>query len=243
MRSRSGTDPGDPSQAQGRFSPLPAITWPLLRTHLLALLVLGLAGFGFLVGTSGSYAGRVSAVLACLALLQGYALLVIATVRRRSTAFEAVTTDEGIVIRGLRTIAVLLVAMLICAAGFPIAFAIGVFRDDMAPGSSGMFAMSLIVELILIPVVAMLLLGRFRMNRLVLTRSAVEYVGYRHTRTAEWADFDRVEIRERPRVEVVLSGRAEEFSVPFGLLAAGPVPLAEHLDDLMRSPKNRPLDP
>ena len=33
------------------------------------------------------------------------------------------------------------------------------------------------------------------------------------------------------------------LAVPFGLLAAGPVPLAEHLDDLMRSPKNRPLDP
>lgn len=240
MRSRSLAESAGGAPVSGKFSPLAVVTWPLLRTHILALIVLPIAVFGFTVGTSGSIPGQISAALASTALLLGYGLLVIATVRRRSTALETALTDDGIVIHGLRSVATMLIAMLLCATGFPIAFAIGVFRDGMEAGSASMFAISLMVAVMLIPVVAMLFLGRFRMNRLVLTHSTITYVGYRKTRAAAWDQLDRVEIRETPRVEIALSGPSTEFSVPFGLLAAGPVPLAEYLDDLVRDPKGRP---
>lgn len=243
MRSRSGTESSDCPPVSGKFSPLPVMTWPLVRTHFLALIVIPLAVFGFVVGTSGSVAGRISAVLACLTLLLGYGLLIIATARRRSTALGTSATDDGVTINGLRSVATILIAMVFCATGFPIAFAIGVFQDGVEPGSSAMFVTSLMVEVTLIPVVVMLVLGRFRINRLVLTRSTIAYVGYRKTRTVTWDELDRVELREKPQVAVVLSGQNVEFSVPFGLLAAGPVPLAEYLDDLLRNPKSRPSRP
>lgn len=192
MRSRSGAESAG-APVSGKFSPLAVVTWPLLRTHVIALIVLPIAIFGFTVGTSGSIPGRISAVLASTALLLGYGLLVIATVRRRSTALETATVEDGVVIHGLRSAATMLIAMLIamllCATGFPIAFAMGVLRDGMEAGSASMFAISLIVAVMLIPVVAMLFLRRFRMNRLVLMHSTITYVGYRTTRAAAWISW------------------------------------------------------
>lgn len=240
MPSPSGTERHPSRPGSSKFTAPPVWSGRAIRLHLLVLVIAVVAGFGLVVGTSGSTAGRIAALSAAIAFVAAYSALWLALVRRSSG--DLVTIDRGreVEIPGSRAMASLLLLALLAVTAFPVIFAIGVFRDGLAPGSTAMFTLSMLVGLLCLPIVITVALGRFRMNRLILTADTVTYEAYRGQTSLPWADIDSVAITSEPKAQIVLSSPSAELRIPIGLMASGPVPLAEYLlDHMVHHPARR----
>ncbi|NGN91220.1 hypothetical protein G5C66_00500 [Nocardioides sp. KC13] len=208
-----------------------------------ALIALASAGLGlglWVLWISGSTPARIAAVLMAAVLLLPTAALVRSMARRRSKVLVRDENPGEVVLRGSRFFALALLIALVGIIFYPVALGVAVFRDGVEEGSASMFGVSFLVALACLPVLVMVMLGKYRLNRLVLTHDVVTYHGYRRSWSARWDELDRVEITPEQKVQVLISGRDTEIQVPLGLMASGPVPLAEYVDDLLRHPDRRP---
>lgn len=242
MPSRSGTEHASGGEA-ARFAVAPAMSREVLKVHLVFFVAAGVTVLGFAVGTVGSVAGRVALGFVCLGLAAIDVALWRTTIVRRSRKLVINDGDGALWAPGSRLVASTFLLALFSTIAYPIAFLVGIWRGELTTGSAGAFAMACLVAVICIPVLAMVAMGKYRLNALVLTRDAITYRGYRREWTAQWADLDLVEITPEPRVAIRISGLNTEVRVPAGLMASGPVPLAEYVDDLLRHPDRRPAKP
>lgn len=240
MPSHSGTD-APRGSADGRFVAPPVLSKSVLRVYVLITLVIAGLGLGlWVLWISGSTAARIAAVLMAVVVLLPTAALVLSMARRRSEALVIEENPDQVVLRGSRFFALALLLALIGIVFYPVALGVSVVRDGVEEGSMTMFLVSFVVALACLPVLAMVLLGKYRLNRLVLTHDLVTYHGYRRAWSAPWDASDRVVITPEPKVQLLISGPETEIQVPLGLMASGPVPLAEYVDDLLRHPGRRP---
>jgi hypothetical protein len=240
MRSHSGTDHRGDGQQNARFAIAPAVSFDVLKVHLVFFAAAGVTVLGFAVGTIGSTAGRVALGIVCLGLAAIDVALWRTTIARRSRELVIDERDGELWAPGSRLVASMFLIALVSTIAYPIAFLVGILRGELTTGSAAAFAMSLLVAVICLPVLIMVAMGMYRLNGLVLTRDAITYRGYRREWSANWAELDRVEITPEPRVAIRVSGADAEIRVPAGLMASGPVPLAEYVDDLLRNPDRRP---
>lgn len=240
MRSHFGTDhPGNGEQG-ARFAIAPAMSVEVLKVHLVFFAAAGVTVLGFAVGTIGSTAGRVALGIVCLGLAAIDIALWRTSIARRSRKLVIDERDGALWAPGSRLVASMFVIALVSTIAYPIAFLVGILRGELTTGSAAAFAMSLLVAVICLPVLIMVAMGMYRLNALVLTQDTITYRGYRREWSANWAELDRVEITPEPRVAIRISGPIAEIRVPAGLMASGPVPLADYVDDLLRHPNRRP---
>lgn len=197
MPSHSGTDaPG--GNTDGRFVAPPVLSKSVLRVYALIALVIAGLGLGlWVLWISGSTPARIASVLMAAVVLLPTAALVLSMARRRSQVLVIDENPGEVVLRGSRFFAL---ALLIALAGivlYPVVLGVAVVRDGVEEGSTTMFVVSLLVALACLPVLVMVLLGKYRLNRLVLTRNLVTYHGYRRGWSAPWDTLDRVDITPR----------------------------------------------
>lgn len=213
----------------------------VLRVYVLIALVIAGLGLGhWVLWISGSIPARIAAVLMAAVVLLPTVALVLSMARRRSAVLLIEESQGEVVLRGSRFFALALLIALVGVVFYPVALGVAVDRDGVEEGSTTMFIVSFLVALACLPVLVMVLLGRYRLNRLVLTHDLVAYHGYRRASSASWDALDRVAITPEPKVQLLISGPGTEIQVPLGLMASGPVPLAEYVDDLLRHPDRRP---
>lgn len=240
MPSRSGTDAAL-GNAGGRFVAPPVLSKSVLRVYLLIGLVIAGLGLGlWVLWISGSTAARIATVLMAAVVLIPSAALVLSMARRRSDVLVIEENPGEVVLRGSRFFALALLIALVGIVFFPVALGVAVVRDGVEEGSMTMLVVSFLVALASLPVLVMVLLGKYKLNRLVLTHDLVTYHGYRRASSAPWNALRSVEITPEPKVQLLISGPENEIQVPLGLMASGPVPLAEHVDELLRHPDRRP---
>ncbi|WP_196874383.1 hypothetical protein [Nocardioides luteus] len=240
MPSHSGTDAAR-ENPDGRFAAPPVLSKSVLRVYvLIALVIVGLGLGLWVLWVSGSTSARIAAILMAAVVLLPTVALVLSMARRRSAVLVIEENPAEVVLRGSRFFALALLTALACIVTYPIALGVAVVRDGVEEGSATMFVVSLVVALACLPVLVMMLLGKYRLNCLVLTHDLVTYRGYRRASSAPWDALDRVEITPEPKVQLLVSGPGTAIEVPLGLMASGPVPLAEYVDDLLRHPERRP---
>ncbi|MGH3352756.1 MAG: hypothetical protein ACRDPS_18970 [Nocardioides sp.] len=240
MRSHSEPDAAR-GHTDGRFVAPPVLSKSVLRVYVLIVLVIVGLGLGlWVLWLSGSTPARIAAVLMAAVLLVPTAALVLSMARRRSDVLVIEETPGAVVLRGSRFFALALLIALVGVVFYPVALGVALVRDGVEDGSMTMFVVSLLVALACLPVLVMAMLGKYRLNRLVLTPDMVTYHGYRRAWSAPWDTLDRVEITPEPKVQLLIAGHETEIEVPLGLMASGPVPLAEYVDDLIRHPDRRP---
>lgn len=240
MPSHSGTDAAR-GNTDGRFVAPPALSKSVLRVYVLIALVIAGLGLGlWVLWISGSTPARIAAFLMAAVVLFPTAALVLSMARRRSEVLVIEESPGEVVLRGSRFFALALLIALVSIVLYPVALGVSVLRDGVEEGSMTMFVVSFLVALACLPVLVMVLLGKYRLNRLALTHELVTYHGYRRASSAPWDALDRVEITSEPKVQLLISGPETEVQVPLGLMASGPVPLAEYVDDLLRHPDRRP---
>lgn len=240
MPSHSGTDAAR-GDTGGRFVAPPALSKSVLRVYALIALVIAGLGLGlWVLWISGSTPARIATLLMAAVALLPTAALVLSMARRRSEALVIEENPGEVVLRGSRFFALALLIALVGIVLYPVALGIAVVRDGVEEGSMTMFVVSFVVALGCLPVLVMALLGKYRLNRLVLTHDQVTYHGYRRARSAPWDALSKVEITPEPKVQLLISGPEAEIQVPLGLMASGPVPLAEYVEGLVRHPNRRP---
>ncbi|MFE6649129.1 hypothetical protein ACFVJS_21360 [Nocardioides sp. NPDC057772] len=240
MPSHSGIDAarGNPN---GRFVAPPVLSKSVIRVY--ALIALASAGLGlglWVLWISGSTPARIATALMAAVVLFPTAALVLSMARRRSDVLVIDESPGEVVLRGSRFFALALLIALVGIIFYPVALGVAVFRDGVDEGSTTMFGVSFLVALACLPVLVMVMLGKYRLNRLVLKHDLVTYHGYRRAWSARWDALNKVEITSEPKVLLLISGPDTEIQVPLGLMASGPVPLAEYVDDLLRHPERRP---
>ncbi|WP_141779479.1 hypothetical protein [Nocardioides albertanoniae] len=214
-----------------------------MRVFALIALAVACLGLGlWVLWISGSVAARAAAVLMAAVVLIPTAALALSMARRRSGLLVLDEHPGEVVLRGSRFFASALVIALVGIVFYPISLGVAVLRDGVEEGSMTMFALSFLVAVACLPVLVMVLLGKYRLNRLVLTHDLVTYHGYRRTTSAPWESLDSVAITPEPKVVLLISGPSTEIQVPLGLMASGPVPLAEYVDDLLHHPNRRPTE-
>lgn len=245
MPSRSGTERKRTSMGtDGRFESPPVFSKSTLRVYVLDIVVIAGMGFGlWVLWISGSTAARAAAILLGAVVLAPTVAFLLSIARRRSKALVIAEEPGKAVIRGSRFFALALLIGLVGLIAYPFPMGVAVFRDGVEEGSTTMFAMSFVFALVCLPVLVMVMLGKYSLNRLVLTHDMVTYHGYRRAWSAPWDALDSVEITPEPKVQLLISGPETEIQVPLGLMASGPVPLAEYVDDLLRHPSRRPSKP